>query len=150
MIFFAEIHQPSGRFLLEMKDIQSRFHIIGRIECRAKLRCMKHLSCCLKLSGAFDSVIYRLRLSYDIFKKFAVLLLCFASGFVQEIFFQLFNIGTHFFRIRHTLVLCIAVYLNDVFQKSNERLRIHNHMMTQEIHTIESVRCVNHDNFVHR
>ena len=150
MIFFAEIHQPSGRFLLEMKDIQSRFHIIGRIECRAKLRCMKHLSCCLKLSGSFDSVIYRLRLSNDIFKKFAVLLLCFAACFVQKIFFQLFNIGTHFFRIRHALVLCIAVYLNDISQKSNERLCIHNHMMPQKINAIESVRSMNHDNFVHR
>ena len=144
MIFLAEVHQPLCRFLLQMEDIKSGCGVVRCIKSSAQFRIFKHFPRGFQFIRSVNAVVDRLAL-FDLFlEEGDVSLLRLASGLIGQIFLKLFNIGAHFFRIRNSFVFCIAVKFYNIFQETDQRLRVYRHMLPEEINPVKSIRHFNH------
>ncbi len=150
VIFFAEIHQPFRRLRLEMENIQGGFHRVRHVKRRAHIRISGALPRLVKPPRAVNTIIYRLRGFNQFAEKFFVALFRAASGLICQILFQLRDIGRHLLRVWHILIHRVTVDLNHIFQKTDDRLRIHREMIHQHVDSAVAVRQLYHDNPVLR
>ena len=146
MILLAEVHEPLRGLLLQVEDIQRGRRIAGCTECGAQFRIFEHLSCRFQLISSCDAAEDRLSLLDLLLEILGISLLCLAPRLIREILLQLFEIGRHFLRIPNPFKLRIAVELDDILQKTDQRLRVHDHMLAEEIKPVEPVRHLDHDN----
>ena len=146
MLLLAKTHQPLGRLLLQMEDIQRRVHLRGGGKSRP---CPgEFLTRLLQLSRSLNAVKNRLRSLDQLLEIFPVPCLRLTSRLVSKILFQLLGKRTHIERIR-VLKFDITVKLNHVPQKTDQRLGIHQHMVSQHVKTLTAVRRLNHHHPVH-
>ena len=145
MILLAEVHEPLRGLLLQVEDIQRRRRIIRHAERCAQLRIVKHLSCRLQPASSCDAAEDRLSLLNFLLEILDISLLRLAPRLIREILLQLFEIGRHILRVRNPFKLRIAVELDDILQETDQRLRVHDHMLSEEIKPVEAVRHFDHD-----
>ena len=77
-------------------------------------------------------------------KKLCIPLLRPAACFIGKIPFQLLNVGSHIFWVRNAFIFRITVKFNDIFQEADQGLRVHDHVVAEEIHAVESSRHPDH------
>ena len=132
-----------------MECIQIRLHRIRNINRRPKIRHIAPVSFHLKLRRAVNAIINRLRAFNHFMEKFLISCFCLRTRLVCKIFFQLFNIRSHIFWPMHIFIHTAAIYFDDVFQKTNQRLRVHNDMIRQKVYAAKPVRRFDHHHAAH-
>ncbi len=150
MIFLAEIHQTLRRLLFQMEDIQRGIHGIRYVNGRSGIGIAASLPLFLQRPGTVNPIINRFRHAVDkILEIRLVPFLRFASRLIGQILLQLLDIGRHILRIVYSLIHGIAVQFDHVPQETDQRLGVHNPVIHQQIHALETVRHLDHDNPAH-
>ena len=145
VIFLAEIHQPLCGLCLQVEDIQGRGGVVCDAEGGSQLWIFKHLPHGLQPGRAVEIIVDGLGLFDLLLEIVDVSLLCLAARLVGEIPLDLFNVRGHILGVGNALVLGVAVQLDDVLQEADEGLGVHDHVISQEVHAVKSVRHLDHD-----
>ena len=150
MIFLTEIHQTFCRFCFQMEDINRRVYGIRHIHCRTQVWIVASFSLIFQCLLSKQTIVDWFRYRHLLTEKFRIPLLRLAASLIGKILLKLLDIRSHILRIRNILKHCIAVKLNDILHKTDQRLCIHDHMISQKIQTIITIRSLDHHDTIHR
>ena len=98
-----------------MEDVQGGIHGIGNVPGRPLIGIAGFLPGKLQLFGAAQPVVNGFGRRDQLFEESGVFFLGFGTGFIGQVFFQLFDVGAHLFRIGDAFVHPAAVKFDDVF-----------------------------------
>ena len=133
-----------------MKNIQSRIHRVRYIDGCTGIRIPASFSLGFQQLRPVDTVINRFRRLYQSLEICRVSRLGFTARLIRQIFLHLLYVRCHILRIRYAFIFCVAIKLDNIFQKADQRLSIHGHMIHQQVYPLVTVRRLDHHDTVHR